>query len=244
MIRRILSLLAAVLLALLPLAVAAADGSTYWDSASQSYFYDEPHFGIVICTKMNVRNRAATNGTSYGQIRNGQPVRILGITQDSKFYVLDLQSCGFSSAAPGSYGYAKSSLIRMDPEFFYASSTLDLYATPWGDGKKNGEQTKRFFLVIAQYGGWYAVQTMESNPGTSFIRAGSVPLYYQSRYVVTWDAPLYDEYTGAQFRNAKRFTTGRMINMTAERALLIFNEGAADEFRAWIPRLYIAPLIN
>ena len=242
--KRILSLLSAVLLLLLPLAVAGADSSTYWDSASQSYYFNEPHYGIVICRQMNVRNRAATSGSTYGQIKNGQPVKILGISQDSKFYVLDLQSCGFANAAPGSFGYAKSSLIKMDPEFFYASSTLDLYATPWGDGKKNGEQGKRFFLVISQYGGWYAVQTLESNPGTSFIRSGSVPVYYQSRYVVTWDAPLYDEISGAQIQTAKRFTTGRMINMTADRTLLVFNEGSANEFRAWIPTLYIAPLLN
>ena len=249
MTKRILSLLAAVLLLLLPLSVAGADGdgntySTYWDSTSQSYFYDEPHYGIVICRQMNVRNRASTSGSTYGQIKNGQPVRILGISQDSKFYVLDLQSCGFTNAAPGSFGYAKSSLIKMDPEFFYASSMLDLYATPWGDGKKNGEQSQRYFLIISQSNGWYAVQTLESSPGTSFIRVGSFPVYYRSKYVVTWDAPLYDEYSGAQIQNARRFTTGRMINMTSERALLVFNEGATNEFRAWIPNLYIAPLLN
>ena len=245
MTRRILSLLAAVLLLILPLTLAGAEGSpTYWDSASQSYLYTEPHYGIVICRQMNVRNRAATSGTSYGQIKNGQPVKILGISQDGKFYVLDLQSCGFAKATPGSYGYAKSSLIVEDPRFFYASGTLDLYATPWGDGKKNGEQGKRYFLIISESNGWYAVQTQESNPGTSFIRSGSVPVYYQSRYVVTWDAPLYDEYSGAQIQTAKRFTAGRMVNMTMDRALLVFNEGTANEFRAWISLLYIAPVIN
>ena len=244
--RRIRSLLAAMLLLLLPLAFAEAEGaSTYWDNASQSYCYDEPHYGIVICRQMNVRNKASTSGSAYGQIKNGQPVKILGFTQDGKFYVLDLESCGFRNAAPGAFGYAKSSLIRLDPEFFYASSTLDLYATPWGDGKKNGEQTKRFFLVISRNSGWYAVQTLESSPGTSFVRAGSVPVSYQSRYVVTWDAPLYDEYSGAQIQTVKRFSaSGRMVNMSADRALLVFNEGSANEFRAWIPTLYIAPLIN
>ncbi len=241
--KRILSLLSAVLLLLLPLAVAGADSSTYWDSTSQSYYFNEPHYGIVICRQMNVRNRAATSGTSYGQIKNGQPVRILGISQDSKFYVLDLQSCGFN-AAPGSYGFAKSSLIKIDPEFYYAPSTIDLYATPWGDGMKNGEQSKRFFLILSQYSGWYAVQTLESSPGTSFIRVSSTPQYYLGKYVVTWDAPLYDEYSGAQIQTARRFTSGRMVNMSGDRALLVFNDGAANEFRAWIPMQYIAPVID
>ncbi len=241
--KRIFSLLAALIILLLPLAVAGADSSYYWDSNSQSYFYDEPHYGIVMCRQMNVRNKAATSGTSYGQIKNGQPVRILGVTQDYKFFVLDLESCGFKNAAPGSYGYAKSSLIKEDPQFIYASKLLDLYATPWGDGKKNGEQTGRYFLIVSQYGSWYAVQTQETSPGTSFINASSISLYYQSKYVVTWDAPLYDDY-GYQIQTVKRFTPGYMINQTTDRTKLIFNRGEANEFTAWIPTLYIAPVIN
>lgn len=242
--KRILSFLTAVLFLFLLLPVAGAEEETHWDSASQSYYYEEPHYGIVICRQMNVRNRASTSGKSYGQIKNSQPVKILGITQDSQFYVLDLQSCGFSNATPGSFGYAKSSLIKIDPTFFYASRTMDLYATPWGDGQKNGEQTNRYFLMISEYNGWIAVQTLESNPGTSFIRAGSVSPSYQSKYVVTWNAPLYDELTGAQFQTAKRYTSGRLINISGDRSLLIFDEGTANEFRAWIPSLYIAPVIN
>ena len=243
MTKRFLALLVAVLILLLPLVIAEADGSVYWDSTSQSYYYDEPHYGIVICRQMNVRNRAAASGTSYGQIKNGQPVKVLGVTQDNKFYVLDLQSCGFTNAAPGSFGYAKSSLIKIDPQFIYATKLLDLYATPWGDGKKNGEQMNRFFLIISQYGSWYAVQTQETAPGTSFIKAASIPLYYQSKYVVTWDAPLYDDY-GNQIQIAKRFTSGYMENQSGDRTKLVFNRGEANEFRAWIPTQYIAPVIN
>ena len=243
--KRILALLTALvmLVLLLPLSFAAADGS-YWDAASRSFFYNEPRYGIVICRQMNVRNKASTGGSSYGQIKNGQPVKILGFAEDDRFYVLDLESCGFKNVAPGSYGYAKSSLIKIDPEFFYAAGTIDLYATPWGDGLKNGEQGKRFFLILSEGNGWYAVQTSESSPGTSFVKASAVSAAYLSRYVVTWDAPLYDESTGAQIQVAKRFTTGRLINMTGERALLIFNEGTANELRAWISLQYIAPCLN
>ena len=242
--KRILSFLTAVLFLFLLLPSAGAEDLTHWDAASQSYYYDEPHNGIVICRQMNVRNRASTSGKSYGQIKNSQPVKILGITQDGQFYVLDLQSCGFANAAPGAYGYAKSSLIKIDPTFFYASRTMDLYATPWSDGLKNGEQTNRYFLIIFEYNGWIAVQTLESNPGTSFIRAGAVSPYYQSKYVVTWNAPLYDELSGVQVQTAKRYTAGRLINISGDRSLLVFNEGTANEFRAWIPSLYIAPVIN
>lgn len=245
--KRVLSLLAALLFLLLPLSVAGADGeASYWDPAYQAMCYEEPHYGIVLCRQMNVRNKASTSGSAYGQIKNGQPVKILGITSDSKFYVLDLQSCGFSNAAPGSFGYAKSSLIKMDPTFFYASSTTDLYATPWGDGKKNGEQGKRYFLIVSAYGSWYAVQTMESTPGTSFVRAGSIYPSYQSKYVVIWDTPLYeDENTSTPFRTVKRYSlTGQLLNIIGDRTLLSFNESGADQFLAWIPSQCIAPVIN
>jgi len=238
MTRRILSLLTAALFLLLPLACAAAEGD---------YYYDEPHYGIVICRQMKVRNNASTSGKEYGQIKNSQPVKIVGehVNRNNvtDFYLLDLQSCGFK-ADPGTFGYAKSSLIKMDPEYFYASGMLDLYATPWGDGKKNGEQGKRFFLILSGNGSWYAVQTLESSPGTSFINTRNVSVYYQSRYVVTWDAPLYDDY-GTQIKTAKRGEFGYMENQSADSTLLVFNRGEADkEFRAWIPTLYVAPCVN
>ncbi len=243
--KRVLSLLAALLLLLLPLSVSFADGEgSYWDASLQAMRYEEPHYGIVICRQMKVRDRASTSGKEYGQIKNGQPVKILGVTSDGKFYVLDLESCGFN-AAPGTYGFAKSSLIKLDPTYFYVSKTTDLYATPWGDGIKNGEQSGRYFMIISAYGSWYAVQTMDSSPGTSFVKAGSIYMSYQSKYVITWDTTLYDEYTEMPLKSVKRFgLTGRLINISGDRALLKFSEGTAEEFNAWVPILYIAPVIN
>ena len=50
MFRRILSLLAAMLIMLLPLSVAGADGeAAYWDETIQAMRYDQPHYGVVIC---------------------------------------------------------------------------------------------------------------------------------------------------------------------------------------------------
>lgn len=246
---RVLSLLlAALLLALLlPLSAASADGeATYWDSATQAYLYEDPHYGIVICRQMNVRNRPSTNGSTYGQIKNGRPVQILGITQDGNFYLLDLVSCGFTNVPAGSYGYAKSALIKMDPEYWYASSYTYLYATPWGDGKMNGEQTGRYFLVLSSANGWYAVQTNDGAPGTSFIKGSQVSPVYQSKYIVTWDgAPLYDDSASeTQFQTAKRYTVGYLVNFSGTRARLTFNRGEAGEFSAWIDALYIAPVLN
>lgn len=244
---RILSLLlAAMLLCLfLPLSASCAESNpgSYWDAATRSFLYYEPHFGIVICRQMSVRDRASTSGKTLGQIKNGQPVKILGTSEKGDFYVLDLASCGVKGAVPGSYGYAKSALIKMDPEYYYAASNTLLYATPWGDGKMNGEQTGRYFLIISAGNGWYAIQTNDNAPGTSFIRAGSVAAVYQSKYVVTWDAPLYDD-AGNQIQTVSRFTTGFLTNISGDSAQLVFNKGQANEFTAWIATLYIAPLIN
>ena len=244
---RILSLILAVVLLclLLPLSAACADGeATHWDPATQAYVYDYPHYGIVICRQMNVRDQPSTGGSTFGQIKNGRPVQILGITTDGKFYLLDLVSCGFTNVPAGSYGYAKSALIKMDPEYYYASSYTYLYATPWGDGQMNGEQTGRYFLIISSMNGWYAVQTNDNSPGTSFVKSGQVSPVYQSKYIVTWDnIPVYDD-AGTQIQVVKRYTVGYLTNVSGDRTLLSFNRGSANEFSAWIDTLYIAPVLN
>lgn len=250
---RVLSLLLAALFLLLPLSFAGADGGSYYDSTSyydsvtDSYLFGTPHTGIVICTKMNVRDRASTNGKSYGSIKNGQPVKILGTSRDGNFYVIDLQSCGFSNQAAGSYGYAKNSLIKIDPEFIATTKLTNLYATPWSTELKNGEQNGRFFLIIAEYGNWFAVQSAESTPGSAFIRAADVGSYsqYAAKYVVTWDTVTYtDLTTWAQASSVKRFTVGRLQDISGDYTLLLFNEGAANQFSAWVPSLYVAPIRN
>ena len=247
MIRRTLSLLSALLVLFLPLSFSAADGYASWDPNLQAYVYAEPHYGIVICTRMNVRNKASTSGTSYGQIRNGQPVKILGTSQNGDFYLLDLESCGFTGVQPGAGGYAKTSLIKMDPEFIATTKLTNLYATPWTQELKNGEQSNRFFLMIAQYNSWYAVQAMESSTGTAFIRAGEIGQYtpaYRSMYVITWDTTMYDEYSWAPTQTIKRFTPGSLLSTSGDYTLLAFNEGTASEYHGWIPNQFIAPIIN
>ena len=95
--KRLLAMATIVVMLILLLPAAVADGYTTWDPASQAYMYNDVHYGIVICTKMNVRNKPSTSGTTYGSIRNGQPVKVLGITQDGNFYLVDLDSCGIPS---------------------------------------------------------------------------------------------------------------------------------------------------
>ena len=240
--KQFLAMITTVMLLMLFLSSAGADSYSDWDPVTQAYMYNDIHYGVVICTKMNVRNKPSTSGSAYGSIRNGQPVKILGITQDGNFYLLDLDSCGISSDQY--FGYAKSSLIKIDPEYLVASKLLNLYATPWGDGMKNGEQTNRVFLVINEANGWYAVQATESTPGTAFIRMKDAPENYSGRYVVTWDTDLYDDSTMTKYSTVKRFTVGSLIGVSGDFSRMVFNEGTANEFYAWINSQYIAPVIN
>ena len=239
---RFLALATIVVMLILLLPAAVADGYTTWDPASQAYMYNDVHYGIVICTKMNVRNKPSTSGTTYGSIRNGQPVKVLGITQDGNFYLVDLDSCGIPSDQY--YGYAKASLIKIDPEYLVASRLLNLYATPWGDGLKNGEQTNRVFLVISEANGWYAVQATENTPGTAFIRMKDAPENYTGRYVVTWDTDLYDDSTMTKYSTVKRFTVGSLIGISGDFSRMVFNEGTNNEFYAWVNSQFVAPVIN
>lgn len=259
---KVLAMVIAFLMVIIALtATATADvGEYYWDQETQAYTFTTPAYGIVICTKMNVRNMASTKGKSYGQIKNGQPVKVIGVTQNADFYVLDLESCGFKNVEPGSFGYAKTGLIKLNPQFIYVSKMTNLYSTPWNNEYnkawyqrqklKNGEQINRYFIVIDTYEDWYAVQTSESSPGTAFIKIKDVTRnnqyygYYTSRYVTTWEAPLLDENTWAQKNVVKRFTEGEYIGDYGDYVLMSFNTGLANEYRGFINKQYIAPVIN
>ena len=259
--KRILSVLTVavlLLLVLLPLSVAGA-GGTYWDGNPNANLYTDvynpTHYGIVICRQMHVRDTPSTSGKSYGQIKNGQPVKILGVSDDNNFYILDLESCGFQGVTPGSYGYAKSTLIKMDPQFIATTRLTKTYATPWSRDLKNGEQSGRFFLVLAEHSNWYAVQLMDTTPGTAFIRSGDVGQYSRSignTYVVTWDTNIYAEQDWRSLGTAKRFTTCELMSsylgsgdsISNEYSLVLFNPGEKNEFTAWILNQYIAPMIN
>ena len=250
---RFLSLvLALALLSALCSPPAFADGyaASYWDPAMGLYLYNGNHVGIVLGTKLTVREKPATNGVSLGSVKNGRPMRILGITQlnnpASAFYLVDLPSCGIKNADPGSVGYVKASLVRMDPYFIAVTKLINLYATPWSTDLKNGEQNDRFFLVVDEGPGWYAVQTTDGSAGTSFIRSGDVGSYSKAglQYVITWEAPLYDETTWTQTRTVKRFSVGRLITSGGDYVLLAFNEGKSGEYRGWVPFECASPLIN
>ena len=258
---RILSLILAVVLLLgLGLSCAAADGeygygnntgnwsgSAIWDPTMQCYVYDQPHYGIVLCTRMTVRATPSTSGSSLGRITNGQPVKIIGVTQKEDWFVIDLQSCNFAGAQPGTYGYGKASLIKMDAQWVYSDKTVNLYATPWARDKKNGEQGNRFFLLIDQYSGWYAVQTQETTPGTSFIRSEDIAfksMYYQNQYVIVWDAPLYDVDTWATIQTVKRFTLCTVIDEIENHYKVIINQGTANETQGWIDKQNAGQIIN
>lgn len=245
--KKVLSVLAAaILLLLLSAGMASADGQSYWDGAYNAYVYNVPRYGIVICRQMKVRDQPATKGHEYGSIKNGQPVKIMGTSQNGDFYLVNLASCGFPGVDPNACGFAKASLIKIDPQFIATTKLTNLYATPWTTELKNGEQTGRFFLVIDQNGGWYAVQANESAVGTAFILARDVGNYsqYSTKYVVTWDTSLLDEYSYSPIQSLKRFSVGTAYSINSDFSMLIFNEGKANEVRGWVPTQYIAPIIN
>ena len=256
-----------VLSTVLSVSISSADGDMYFDETTKAFMFNEPHYGIVICTQMNVRADASTRSKSYGKIKNSMPVKILGITDRAEFYVLDLQSCGITNQDPGSYGYVKANLVKIDPWFVYLQKLTYLYATPWNADigmpeitadmstwivqpptkLKNGEQDGRSFLIIGQQNNWYAVQSAESAPGTAFIRSKDIPtddLNYMNTYVITWEAPLLSKESKAQIKTIDRFTLGELKSIEGDYALMTFFQGTENEITGYIDRLYIAPLLN
>ena len=244
--------LALVMLSVLFVSQAFADGYAlyYWDPAMGLYMYNGTHTGIVLCTQLTVREKPSTSAASLGTVKNGHPMLILGISQignpNNAFYLVDLPSCGAKNADPGSVGYVKASLVKMDPYFVATTKSTNLYATPWSTDYKNGEQNNRFFLVIEEYPNWYAVQTANDSAGTSFIRTSDVGWYSSGveKRVITWETPVYDETTWAQIQTVKRLTVASFVTVSGDYTLLVFNEGKSNQFRGWVPTYCVAPLVN
>lgn len=255
--RKFLLILTAVILCLLlPLTAASADGASYPYVSTPGQSYDGSFYGVVICSQMSVRNQPSTSGNSYGTIKNGQPVRILGsvTNRNTEFYMIDLASCGLKGTPTETYGYAKANLIKAYPEYIHVTSLTNLYATPWGDGMKNGEQTNRFFLVISENNNWYAVQSTVSSAGSAFIRTSDAPRRNRpsssltpsyntstTSYIVTGKATVYDEFSMAMLQKVDSDTPCELISVNGEYSLVLFNKGLRNEFRAWIRSEYISP---
>ncbi len=55
---------------------------------------------------------------------------------------------------------------------------------------------------------------------------------------------MYDDNTMAKYQSVKRFTVGSLIGVSGDYSRMLFNEGTANEFYAWVYNQYLAPVIN
>ncbi len=244
--------------AILPI-TAMADGTQFYPGG-----YNYTISGTVICRQLNVRSEPKTSAKSYGKLKNGQTVIIVGEYDD--WTVVDLSSCGFNMQGTG---YVKKGLIKPDPHWIVLTQYTNLYATPWQmTNPKNGEQSGRVMLVIEENYPFYAVQCCEETPGTSFIYMGDVGQYSQygqNLYVVAEkNVPIYDAPWGRQISTLDRFT---IVNVEAGGYgysgiqeypfenyeqyyesdgfyYVTVNYGQNDAFSGYVPIQYIQKIIN
>ena len=244
--------------AILP-TVAFADG---YQNNPYTYNYSRP--GTVLCRQCNVRSEPKTNAKSYGKLKNGQTVTIVGEYGD--WTIVDLSSCGFNTQGTG---YVKKGLIVPDPCWIVLTQYTNFYATPWNiNGYKNGEQSGRVVLLIEEYYPFYAIQCCESTPGTSFIYmsdVGQYSQYGQNLYVVADEkVPVCDAPWGRQISSLDRFTIVNVLSGGYANSgiqdypfdnydqcyendgyyYVAVNYGQQDEYYGYIKTQYLQKIIN
>lgn len=237
--KKICSLFLALTLVFCLAAVAYAESP-----ADLVYQYSRP--GTVHCSRLTVRSSPSTSGSEYGKLKNGQTCTILG--EENGWWIVDLASCGFSNHSSG-YGYAKKSLISLDPCWIVVDPYTYLYTDPWYSGKSNGEQLERVYLVLSENPEFYCVQCTESAAGSSFIRKSDVPRYsndWQSLYVIAADnVPLFDNPGGVQINTLARFTIVSVSSWDGSSYYYVrVNPDTPDEYCGWVELQYVQRVIN
>ena len=204
---------------------------------------DYSYYGVVVCTNLSVRYEPNTNAKRYGQLHNGDVVKIY--QNQGNWLMIDL---GFSGLGDG-VGYIKSALVKESPCFIVLTKYTNGYDDPWYTGMENGEFSKgEPMLVKNQNDQFYCVQPHKGQAGSSFIRRSDVGRYSQDcepGWAVVMDGPInvYDLYSSAVIGQLKTYSIVQVVSYSAEWSHIYFKNG--DSYvDAWVQTSNIGPVIN
>lgn len=223
--------------------VALADN---YNNVNSAYRYGWT--GIVICTNISVRESPSTSAKRYGQLHNGDVVKILD--QDDAWYTIDLSTCGFKDIFEG-YGYIKKSLVKITPYWIVTTKYTPVYADPWGSGMSNGEMaTGTPMLVISENNYFLCVQTRGTSAGSSFIRRSDIGYYTpdcEPGYAVVVDGPIdVWQYYGESYviGSLKTFDIVQVVEWGYEYSHIYYKTKNDTYSDAMVLTLNLQPVIN
>ena len=203
---------------------------------------DYSYTGVIICTNISVRTEPNTSAKRYGQLHNGDVVRILQDT--GKWMTIDLSYSGLGDGV----GYVLSSLVKESPCFIVLTKYTEGYDDPWGTGKQNGQFSKgEPKLLKNQNGQYYCIQPHKGQAGSSFIRVSDVGRYTQDcepGYAVVMDGPIdvYDYYN-TYIGQLKTESIVQVLSWGADWSQIYYKVG--DEYvEVWVVTTNLAPVVN
>ncbi len=212
--------------------------------ASDNHYYQYSQTGTVVCSQLTVRSEPSASSSEIGKMKNGQTCTIVGRQDD--WLIVDVSSCRFQDVYWG-YGYVKDNLIKLDPYWIATTQYTELFATPWENSLKNGEQYDRVFLVIGEQYPFYAVQCKEYSAGTSFIRMQDVGRYSQDgqnlHVCAEDDVLLYEGPYGDPIRTVDKFTIVN-VDMVDGDYCHVVSMDSQDYFDGWMQNHFIQRIAN
>lgn len=224
---------------------AFADAERYFEAENA---YRSRWTGIVMCTNITVRMSPSTSAQKYGQLHNGDVVRI--VEQLDGWYAIDLKTSGLKDA-PDGVGYIKSSLVKSNPYWIVTTQYTPVYSDPWGTGNSNGEiSVNTPMMVVSENNYYYCVQTRPQSAGSSFIRkydVGRFSAECEPGYAVVVDGPIY-AYSyfdpGYQLGKLESFEVVQVVEWGEWNTHIFYTKKDGTYYDAYVPSMNLQPVIN
>ena len=211
---------------------AQADGEWYYS-----------YTGVVMCTNISVRKTPSTSAQRYGQLHNGDVVKIY--ENSNGWLTIDL---GFVNMGEG-VGYIKSSLVKESPCFIVLTKYTPVYADPWWTGESNGEISGGTpMLLISESRDFYCVQLHTGKAGSTFVRKSDVGRYNpecEPGYAVVMDGPIdvYDYNRTQIIGQLKTDNLVQVLSYEYEWSHIYYKSGD-NYYDAWVPTSNLGAVIN
>lgn len=242
--KKLIALIVVVCLAIFSCS-AFADAERYYEA---EYAYRFMWTGVVMCTNITVRMSPNTSAQKYGQLHNGDVVKI--VEQLDGWYAIDLQTSGLKDV-PDGVGYVKSSLVKSNPYWIVTTKYTPVYSDPWGTGNSNGEiSVNTPMMVVSENDYYYCVQTRPQSAGSSFIRKYDVGKFTpdcEPGFAVAIDGPVYVlSYfdPGYQLGTLDSFDVVQVVEWGPQNSHIFYTKKDGTYYDAYVPTMYLQPVIN
>ncbi len=226
-------------------AFAEADGYNYSSFFNGNYTYR----GMVICTRLTVRETPSRNARSLGQLRNGDVVHILA--EQGEFYQIDLSGTRLNRTG---VGYILKDLVQNNPRWIVLTKYTEVCSDPWYSSltlEPAHLSSGTPVLVINENYEFYCVQLHSGTAGVGFIRKSDVGQYTDwgsaSYGVVIAETTEVWDYGQIGIRSLGKLNRDTVVQVLAwgdPYSNILYSASDGSLYSAWISTDLIQPVVN